>query len=71
MSPWLFGFSGNVVAAWYTGLIGLGVLVTTLFALVNCTGEVSNRVEYLVSLLPRGGKPPLTPLDHSGTHGSN
>lgn len=35
MSPWLFEFSGNLVATWHTGLIGLGLLVTTLFALLK------------------------------------
>ncbi len=40
MSPWLFGFSDNVVATWHTGLIGLGVLVTAQFALLKPQTEL-------------------------------
>ena len=34
VSPWCFGFSDNALATWHTRLIGLGVLVTTLIALL-------------------------------------
>jgi len=35
LSPWMFGFSENALATWHTGLIGLGVLVTTLIVLLK------------------------------------
>lgn len=40
LSPWMFGFSDNALATWHTGLIGLGVLVTTLIALLKPQSEL-------------------------------
>lgn len=42
VSPWLFVFSGNAVATWNMGLVGLVVIVTALVALLKRQSELQH-----------------------------